>query len=188
MLQKDLERLIYKPNKDLLVNKDFFVYGGVSVSLLYNSRRLVPSSNTLVFVSILKYSSNMIPAVRKIVPEFITSLDCKGLVGKVDGTVTHIIVSTKEELEEQRTLKSLQGVASGVMMVPYLWVEACLVNRNNMGKADKWEATDKELMGANVPWRASKRREENLYIDNSQRLVQAPRNLHQLSEHHMVGI
>ena len=134
--------------------------GGVSVSSLYNSRRLVPSSNTLVFVSILKYSSNLIPAVRKIVPEFITSLDCKGLVGKVDATVTHIIVSTKEELEEQRTLKSLQGVASGVMIVPYLWVEACLVNRNNMGNTDKWEVTDKELMGANVPWRARKRREE----------------------------
>ena len=50
------------------------------------------TENTLVFVSILKYYSNMIPAVRKIVPEFITSLDCKGLV---DGTVTHIIVSTK---------------------------------------------------------------------------------------------
>ena len=92
--------------------------GGVSVSSLYNSRRLVPSSNTLVFVSILKYSSNLIPAVRKIVPEFITSLDCKGLV---DGTVTHIIVSTKEELEEQRTLKSLQSVASGVMIVPCGW-------------------------------------------------------------------
>ena len=85
-------------------------------------------------------------------------MDCKGLVGKVDATVTYIIVSTKEELEEQRTLKSLQGVASGVMMVPYLWVEACLVNRNNMGKADKWEVTDKELMGANVPWRERKRR------------------------------
>ena len=121
MLQNDLERLIYKPNKDLLVNKDFFVYGGVSVSLLYNSRRLVPSSNTLVFVSILKYSSNLIPTVRKIVPEFITSLDCMGLVGKVDGTVTHINVSTKEKLEEQRTLKSLQGVASGVMIVPCGW-------------------------------------------------------------------
>ena len=62
-------------------------------------------------------TSNLIPAVRKLVPEFIASLDCKGLVGKVDDTVTHIIVSTGEELEAQRTLKYLQGVESGVMLM-----------------------------------------------------------------------
>ena len=41
-----------------------------------------------------------------------------------------------------------------------MWVEACLVDRNNLGKADKWEVTDEELMGANGPLRARKRREE----------------------------
>ena len=70
----------------------------------------------------------------------------------MDDTITHIIVSTGEELEAQRTLKYLQGVASGVMIVSHLWVEACLVDRNNLGKADKWEVTDEELMGANRPW------------------------------------
>jgi len=105
-------------------------------------------------------TSNLLPAVRKIVPEFIASLECQGLVGKVDDTVTHIIVSTGEELEAQRTLKYLQGVASGVMIVSHLWVEACIADRNNLGMADKWEVTDEELMGANGPWRARKRREE----------------------------
>merc|ERR1719431_468495 len=106
------------------------------------------------------HTSNLIPAVRKKVPEFIASLNCKGLVGKVDDSVTHIIVSTGEELEAQRTLKYLQGVASGVMIVSHLWVEACLVDRDNLGRAEKWEVTDEELMGANGPWRARKSREE----------------------------
>ena len=66
----------------------------------------------------------------------------------------------KEELEPQRNMKYLQGVASGVMIVSHMWVEACLVDRNNLGKADKWEVADEELMGANGPWRARKRREE----------------------------
>jgi len=105
-------------------------------------------------------TSNLISAVRKVVPQFIASLQCKGLVGKVDDTVTHIIVSTGEELEAQRTLKYLQGVASGVMIVSHLWVEACMVDRSNLGKAENWEVTDEELMGANGPWRARKRREE----------------------------
>ena len=46
------------------------------------------------------------------------------------------------------------------MIVFHMWVEACLVDRNNLGKADKWEVTDEELMGANGPLRARKRREE----------------------------
>jgi len=105
-------------------------------------------------------TSNLIPAVRKVVPQFIASLQCKGIGGKVDDSVTHIIVSTGEELEAQRTLKYLQGVASGVMIVSHLWVEACMLDRNNVSRAEMWEVTDEELMGANGPWRARKRREE----------------------------
>ena len=75
-------------------------------------------------------TSKLIPAALKIVPDFIANLDCKGLVGKVYDTFTHIIVSTGEELEVQRT------------------------------KAYKWEVIDEELMGSNGPWRARKRREE----------------------------
>ena len=99
-------------------------------------------------------SSNLIPTVRKIVPE----LDCKGLLWKVDDMVTRISVG--EELEAQRTLKYLQGVASGVVIVPHLRLEACLIDRNKFGKANKWGVTDEELMGENGPWRARKRREE----------------------------
>ena len=77
----------------------------------------------------------------------------------MDDMATHIIVSTGEELEPQRALKYLQGVASGAMIVSHMWVEACLVDWNNLGKADKWEVNDEELMGANGRWRARKRRE-----------------------------
>ena len=31
-----------------------------------------------------------------------------------------------------------------------MWIEASLVDRNNLGKAYKWEVTDEELMGANI--------------------------------------
>merc|ERR1712179_394156 len=105
-------------------------------------------------------TSNLKPAVPKKVAQFIASLDCKGLVEKVDDSVTHIIVSTGEELQAQRTLKYLQGVASGVLIVSHLWVEACLVDMDNLGRAEMWEVTDGELIGANGPWRARKRREE----------------------------
>ena len=37
------------------------------------------------------FTSNLIPAIHKTRPEFTASLNCKGLVGKVDDTVTHII-------------------------------------------------------------------------------------------------
>ena len=102
----------------------------------------------------------MIPSARKKVPEFIASLKCKGIVGKVDETVTHLIVSTGAELEAQRTLKYLQGVASGIMVVSHLWAEACQEDRKNIGLIENWEVTDEELGGANGPWRARKRKEE----------------------------
>lgn len=105
-------------------------------------------------------TSNLVQSARKLVPQFISSLGCKGLVGKVDDTVTHIIVSTGEELEAQRTLKYLQGVASGVMVVSHLWVEASIRDQSNVARAEKWEVTDEELGGANGPWRARKRKEE----------------------------
>ena len=46
------------------------------------------------------------------------------------------------------------------MIVSHLWVEACLKDKRNIGKAEKWEVTDEELGGANGPWLARKRREE----------------------------
>eukprot|EP00092_Neocalanus_flemingeri_P085521 GFUD01107622.1.p1 GENE.GFUD01107622.1~~GFUD01107622.1.p1 ORF type:complete len:191 (-),score=76.72 GFUD01107622.1:69-641(-) len=71
-----------------------------------------------------------------------------------------MIVSTGEGLEAQRTLKYLQGVASGVMVVSHLWAEACMVDKYNVARADNWEVIDEELGGANGPWRARKRKEE----------------------------
>ena len=132
-------------------------------SLELETSQVIKSTSRLVTVDTYNWkfvTSNLLPAARKMVPQFLASLDCKGVVGKVDDTVTHIIVSTGEGLEAQRTLKYLQGVASGVMVVSHLWVEACMLDRSNVARADKWEVTDEELGGANGPWRARKRKEE----------------------------
>lgn len=133
----------------------------VSESHENNKNQCNKQANVSVDTSNWKFvTSNLIPSARKKVPEFIASLKCKGIVGKVDETVTHLIVSTGAELEAQRTLKYLQGVASGIMVVSHLWAEACQEDRKNIGLIENWEVTDEELGGANGPWRARKRKEE----------------------------
>ena len=96
-------------------------------------------------------TSNLIPSERKTVPEFISSLNCKGLVGKMDDSVTHVIVTTEESFEAKRTLKYLKGVACGLMIVSHLWSEACLMDKSNIARAEQWEVPDEELEGENVP-------------------------------------
>ena len=97
---------------------------------------------------------------RKIAQQFIDDLGCQGISNSVDSSVTHVVVKTGENLEAQRTLKFLQAVSSGIKIVSFLWVEACLKDRDNLHKADNWEALDEELNGANGPYRARKGREE----------------------------
>ena len=93
--------------------------------------------------------------------QFIQSLDCLGVSPKVDDSVTHLIISTEDNLQAPRTLKYLQAVASGVMIVSYDWVEACLEDRGKLGQAEEWEVTDYDLSEANGPWRSRMRREQN---------------------------
>ena len=97
---------------------------------------------------------------RKIAQQFIDDLGCHGISNSVDSSVTHVVVKTGDNLEAQRTLKFLQAVSSGIRIVSFLWVEACLKDRDNLYKADDWEALDEELNGANGPYRARKGREE----------------------------
>ena len=92
--------------------------------------------------------------------KFFSYLACQGISNCVDSSVTHVVVKTGENLEAQRTLKFLQAVSSGVRIVSFLWVEACLKDKENLDNADKWEALDEELNGANGPFRARKGREE----------------------------
>ena len=60
----------------------------------------------------------------------------------MDSTVTHLIVRTEEDLVAERTLKYLQAVASGVMVVSEAWVVECHRDSANLGKAKKWEVKD----------------------------------------------
>ena len=115
----------------------------------------VPDTSNWTFVL-----SNLSVSNKKIATEFINNLNCKGISNKVDSNVTHLIVSTGENLEAQRTLKFLQAVSSGVMIVSFRWIEACIKDESQLGKAENWEALDEELEGANGPFRSRKSREE----------------------------
>ena len=92
--------------------------------------------------------------------KFFSYLACQGISNCVDSSVTHVVVKTGDNLEAQRTLKFLQAVSSGVRIVSFLWVEACLKDKENLKNADQWEALDEELNGANGPFRSRKSREE----------------------------
>ena len=92
--------------------------------------------------------------------ELLEGLDCLGLSEKVDDSVTHLIVATGDDLTTQRTLKYLQAVASGVLIVSHRWVAACLQDRAQLGRAEDWEVTDQDLEGFNGPWRSRMRREQ----------------------------
>ena len=96
----------------------------------------------------------------KIAQQFIDDLGCQGISNSVNSSVTHVVVKTEENLKAQRTLKFLQAVSSGIKIVSFLWVEACLKDMNNLYKEDNWEALDEELNGANGPYRARKGRQE----------------------------
>ena len=99
-------------------------------------------------------------ATKKTAIDFIDSLECLGVSNKVEQGVTHVIVKTGTNLGAQRTLKFLQAVASGVMIVSSRWIEACLQDPANLARADQWETLDEELGGANGPFRSRKSREE----------------------------
>ena len=99
-------------------------------------------------------------ATKKTAIDFIDSLECLGVSSKVEQGVTHVIVKTGTDLGAQRTLKFLQAVASGVMIVSSRWIEACLQDPANLARADQWETLDEELGGANGPFRSRKSREE----------------------------
>ena len=66
---------------------------------------------------------------------------------QVDNTVTHLLVKTDDNMETVRTLKYLQAVASGIMVVSESWMKACQRNKSNLAKAERWEARDEELEG-----------------------------------------
>ena len=65
----------------------------------------------------------------------------------MDNTVTHLLVKTEANLGTVRTLKYLQAVASGTMVVSESWMKACQLNGANLAKAEQWEARDEELDG-----------------------------------------
>merc|ERR1712013_246147 len=87
-------------------------------------------------------TSNLSLEVRKALPRWIETLGCQGLHSKVDSTVTHLIVRTEDDLVAERTLKYLQAVASGVMVVSEAWGVECHRDSANLGKAKKWEVKD----------------------------------------------
>ena len=103
--------------------------------------------------------SRLSPQNRNISKNFAESLGSQ-VSETVDSSVTHLVVDTDLNLEAPRTLKFLQAVSSGIRIVSFLWVEACLMDRDNLYKADIWECLDEETNGTNGPYRARKSREE----------------------------
>merc|ERR1719234_2115656 len=73
--------------------------------------------------------SNLSSSARAELPEWADSFGCRGLHSKVDSTVSHLLVKTDGNLETVRTLKYLQAVASGVMVVSESWMTACQRNK-----------------------------------------------------------
>ena len=65
--------------------------------------------------------------------------------------MSHLLVRTDDNMGTVRTLKYLQAVASGVMVVSESWMQACQRNRSNLAKAERWEARDEELNGSEGP-------------------------------------
>ena len=103
--------------------------------------------------------SNLSEDQRAQCDQLIGSLDCLGVSEKVDESVTHLVITTGEDLLAARTLKYLQAVASGVLIVSVGWVEAALLDRSQLARPEDWEVTDREL-GSDGPRRSRKRREE----------------------------
>ena len=68
-------------------------------------------------------------------------------------------MNTDDNLQTPRTLKYLQAVASGLLIVSFSWVEACLEDRGRLAIAEEWEVSDLE-MEENGPCRSRMRREQ----------------------------
>jgi hypothetical protein len=78
----------------------------------------------------------------------------------VDSTVSHVLVSTEgRERLAVRTLKYLQAVASGLLVVSEQWVLECLRDSSALGRALDWEVRDEELEGEEGPRRAREGRQ-----------------------------
>ena len=104
--------------------------------------------------------SNLSPKAKSVVPGWVSSLACLGLHPRVDSTVSHVLVSTEgEERLAVRTLKYLQAVASGLLVVSEQWVLECLRDSSALGRALDWEVRDEELEGEEGPRRAREGRQ-----------------------------
>jgi len=103
-------------------------------------------------------TSNLSLSGRAALPKFLSLVGQRGQHPKVEKGVTHVVVSTSPDREAQRTLKYLQAVASGLLVVSELWMEACLKNSGALSDAASWEVTDEELGGSNGPWAARQAR------------------------------
>ena len=68
---------------------------------------------------------------------------------QVDGTVTHLIVGTDQDLfVPRRTPIYLQALVSrSVIVVSHLWIEACTADIFNFGKSEDFLARDKLFPG-----------------------------------------
>jgi len=102
-------------------------------------------------------TSNLAGEARSLVNKWIASIKCQGLTGQIQESVTHVIVSTGEDMQAQRTLKYLQGVASGKFIVSHLWVVAAMKSGGgggNIPRPDDFEVLDEENGGENGPWRS----------------------------------
>lgn len=94
--------------------------------------------------------SNLPLAKKEVVTRFITQFDCGKLQMGIDDSTTHVIVKTEENLFAQRTLKYLQGIGRGLMLVSHLWCEVSLAVGRLLPASD-WEVLDAELEGAQGP-------------------------------------
>ena len=103
--------------------------------------------------------SNLSSSGRALVPGWVEGLGCRGVHTRVEAGVTHVLVSTAEDLQAVRTLKYLQAVASGILVVSELWVEACRRDPASLGRAAEWEVRDEEMEGVEGPRLAREARE-----------------------------
>lgn len=75
----------------------------------------------------------------------------------IDASVTHIVIGHNGNMRCERTLKYLQAVAAGKLIVGFKWIEDCLENKRHLDPKD-YEVTDST--GVEGPKRARLRREQ----------------------------
>jgi len=95
-------------------------------------------------------TSNLDKSSTTLVARWIASLDCKGIGKRVDDETTHVIVGTGINMEAERTLKYLQGVASGKLVVSHLWIEEAM-RCHYIPDTKEFEVKDKETGGRYGP-------------------------------------